>query len=186
MMPRMSRLLLLFFGFLALYAAGDWALPLIDRDEPRFAEASREMLERGDFIVPFCDNLPRYDKPPLIYWLQDGAYELLGENELAARLPSGLCGALATVIVAVWIGVNVWGLFNFDAYPFILLNLAFSLPAAYAAPLILLAYDAAPGSISGVWQVKILIPINAQGALQVSPLVNGVALTDSGLAVWVQ
>lgn len=98
----MSRLLLLFFGFLALYAAGDWALPLIDRDEPRFAEASREMLERGDFIVPFCDNLPRYDKPPLIYWLQDGAYELLGENGLAARLPSGLCGALATVIVAVW------------------------------------------------------------------------------------
>ena len=44
-----------------------------------------------------------------------------------------------TVIVAVWIGVNVWGLFNFDAYPFILLNLAFSLQAAYAAPLILLA-----------------------------------------------
>ena len=44
-----------------------------------------------------------------------------------------------TVIVAVWILINVLGLTAFDIYPFILLNLAFSLQAAYAAPLILLA-----------------------------------------------
>ena len=44
-----------------------------------------------------------------------------------------------TGIVAVWIGLNVAGLTQFDVYPFILLNLAFSLQAAYAAPLILLA-----------------------------------------------
>jgi uncharacterized membrane protein len=44
-----------------------------------------------------------------------------------------------TVIVAAWIGLNVAGFCNFDLYPFILLNLAFSLQAAYAAPLILLA-----------------------------------------------
>lgn len=44
-----------------------------------------------------------------------------------------------TVIVAAWIAVNVIGLVHFDRYPFILLNLAFSLQAAYAAPLILLA-----------------------------------------------
>lgn len=44
-----------------------------------------------------------------------------------------------TVIVGVWILVNVVGLTTFDIYPFILLNLAFSLQAAYAAPLILLA-----------------------------------------------
>jgi len=44
-----------------------------------------------------------------------------------------------TAIVAVWILVNVVGLTTFDIYPFILLNLAFSLQAAYAAPLILLA-----------------------------------------------
>src|SRR5580704_8896814 len=44
-----------------------------------------------------------------------------------------------TVIVAVWIGINVIGWTSFDIYPFILLNLAFSLQAAYAAPLILLA-----------------------------------------------
>ena len=44
-----------------------------------------------------------------------------------------------TIIVAIWIGLNVVGLTQFDLYPFILLNLAFSLQAAYAAPLILLA-----------------------------------------------
>ncbi len=44
-----------------------------------------------------------------------------------------------TIIVAIWILINVLGFANFDIYPFILLNLAFSLQAAYAAPLILLA-----------------------------------------------
>ncbi len=44
-----------------------------------------------------------------------------------------------TAIVIIWICLNVFGLTKFDIYPFILLNLAFSLQAAYAAPLILLA-----------------------------------------------
>jgi len=44
-----------------------------------------------------------------------------------------------TLIVGVWIMLNTAGVFHFDIYPFILLNLAFSLQAAYAAPLILLA-----------------------------------------------
>jgi uncharacterized membrane protein len=44
-----------------------------------------------------------------------------------------------TLIVAVWIVLNVVGVTQFDLYPFILLNLAFSTQAAYAAPLILLA-----------------------------------------------
>ncbi len=44
-----------------------------------------------------------------------------------------------TVVVFIWIILNTAGIFKFDIYPFILLNLAFSLQAAYAAPLILLA-----------------------------------------------
>jgi uncharacterized membrane protein len=51
--------------------------------------------------------------------------------------PSFLIGQ--TVIVALWIAANVAMLVSFDPYPFILLNLAFSTQAAYAAPLILLA-----------------------------------------------
>src|SRR5689334_10507929 len=42
-----------------------------------------------------------------------------------------------TAIVMIWLGLNVFGFTKFDVYPFILLNLAFSLQAAYAAPLIL-------------------------------------------------
>ncbi|MEB0047877.1 MULTISPECIES: DUF1003 domain-containing protein [unclassified Pseudomonas] len=44
-----------------------------------------------------------------------------------------------TLIVLIWICLNLFGITTFDVYPFILLNLAFSLQAAYAAPLILLA-----------------------------------------------
>jgi uncharacterized membrane protein len=44
-----------------------------------------------------------------------------------------------TIVVGLWIALNVMGVTSFDLYPFILLNLAFSLQAAYAAPLILLA-----------------------------------------------
>jgi uncharacterized membrane protein len=44
-----------------------------------------------------------------------------------------------TIVVGIWIGLNIVGFTAFDVYPFILLNLAFSLQAAYAAPLILLA-----------------------------------------------
>ncbi|HEY7738316.1 MAG TPA: DUF1003 domain-containing protein [Candidatus Limnocylindria bacterium] len=46
---------------------------------------------------------------------------------------------IQTVIVIIWVAGNVYLVFNFDPYPFILLNLAFSTQAAYAAPLILLA-----------------------------------------------
>ncbi|MBC7753467.1 MAG: DUF1003 domain-containing protein [Moraxellaceae bacterium] len=44
-----------------------------------------------------------------------------------------------TTVVLIWILANIYGFTHFDLYPFILLNLAFSLQAAYAAPLILLA-----------------------------------------------
>ncbi|HYN70173.1 MAG TPA: DUF1003 domain-containing protein, partial [Candidatus Eisenbacteria bacterium] len=47
--------------------------------------------------------------------------------------------AIQTVLVIIWITGNIILLFNFDPFPFILLNLAFSTQAAYAAPLILLA-----------------------------------------------
>ena len=51
--------------------------------------------------------------------------------------PSFLLGQ--TLLVIIWIVINILGIVHFDLYPFILLNLAFSLQAAYAAPLILLA-----------------------------------------------
>ncbi|PYJ19636.1 MAG: hypothetical protein DME92_11830 [Verrucomicrobia bacterium] len=54
---------LLFAGCVLFHIVGTWSLPLIDRDEPRFAEASREMIERADYIVPYFNNQLRLDKP---------------------------------------------------------------------------------------------------------------------------
>lgn len=83
----------------AVHAAGTWSLPLLDRDEPRFAEASREMNQRGDRVVPYFNNAPRLAKPPAIYWCQSFCYRLFGENEFAARFPSVLAAALTALLI---------------------------------------------------------------------------------------
>jgi 4-amino-4-deoxy-L-arabinose transferase-like glycosyltransferase len=94
-----SDALLLFAVCFILHVAGTWALPLCDRDEPRFAEATREMRQRADWIVPWFNNNPRYDKPPLVYWLQASAYRMFGENEFSARLPSVLSSVLTSLAI---------------------------------------------------------------------------------------
>jgi len=93
------RLFWLFAFALALHLCGTWVLPLLDRDEPRFSEASREMLQRGDWVLPTFNNVPRYDKPPLTYWCQMVFYKMFGENDLAARLHSALFTALTALAV---------------------------------------------------------------------------------------
>lgn len=94
--------LLLFLAVLAFSIPQAALLPLIDRDEPRFAEASREMLRSGNFIVPTFNGAPRYAKPPLIYWCQALAYTIFGENAFAARLPSLLATAATACLLATW------------------------------------------------------------------------------------
>ncbi len=73
---------------------GTWAVPLFDLDEGAFTEASREMLERHDFISTYLNGAPRYDKPILIYWLQAASVTLFGLNEFALRLPSSLAASI--------------------------------------------------------------------------------------------
>lgn len=78
-------------------------LPLIDPDEGRYAEIPREMLERGDLITPTLNYVKYFEKPPLLYWINAASIKLFGQTELAARLPSALCGlltVLATYIIA--------------------------------------------------------------------------------------
>jgi 4-amino-4-deoxy-L-arabinose transferase-like glycosyltransferase len=94
--------LLLFLAVLALSSPQAALPPLLDRDEPRFAEASREMLQSGDFIVPTFNHAPRYAKPPFIYGCQAVFYAILGENAFAARLPSLLATAGTALILFAW------------------------------------------------------------------------------------
>jgi 4-amino-4-deoxy-L-arabinose transferase-like glycosyltransferase len=94
--------LLLFFGCLLFHIAGTWIVPLIDRDEPRFAEASREMMERADYVVPYFNNAFRFDKPPLTYWAHTVSYRIFGANDFAARFPSCLAAALTALLLFHW------------------------------------------------------------------------------------
>ena len=100
--PKLSHLVVFFLCALLFYSIGNSTLPLIDRDEPRFAEASREMLQGGDFLIPHLNGEFRFDKPPLIYWCQVLAFKLRGDNDFAARFPSVIFAALTGVCTVVW------------------------------------------------------------------------------------
>lgn len=100
--PAIRNSVLLFVATFLFHVAGTWTLPLIDRDEPRFAEASREMLERGDYVVPHLNNRYRFDKPPLIYWLQSASYRVFGDNAFAARLPSVIAASGIALLLLGW------------------------------------------------------------------------------------
>ncbi len=69
---------------------------LVDETPPLFAASARAMAETGDWLIPRVNGLPRYDKPPLVYWLMGLIYALPGQaqwNPLgtwAAALPSAL------------------------------------------------------------------------------------------------
>jgi 4-amino-4-deoxy-L-arabinose transferase-like glycosyltransferase len=92
---------------LGLYLPGLAALPVIDRDEARFAQASRQMLESGDFLRIRFQDEARNKKPAGIYWLQSAAVAALSTAGSAAiwpyRLPS-LLGALAASLLTFALG----------------------------------------------------------------------------------
>jgi 4-amino-4-deoxy-L-arabinose transferase-like glycosyltransferase len=84
------------------------SLSLMDPDEAHYAELTREMLRSGSWLVPLLDGLPYIDKPVLFHWLQGAAMALLGESELAARLPSALA-AIGLVAATRWLGIALFG-----------------------------------------------------------------------------
>jgi 4-amino-4-deoxy-L-arabinose transferase-like glycosyltransferase len=81
------------------------ALPPLDRDESRFAQASAQMLESGDFVSPRFQDAPRFKKPVGIYWLQATAVATLSHVEdrqiWAYRIPS-LLGAMLAAAACAW------------------------------------------------------------------------------------
>jgi 4-amino-4-deoxy-L-arabinose transferase-like glycosyltransferase len=74
------------------------SISVIDKTEPMFVEAARQMLVRGDWITPYWNEATRFDKPPLVYWLMAIAMQIFGVNEWSARLPSAI-SAIALVFL---------------------------------------------------------------------------------------
>src|SRR3981189_2833438 len=94
---------------LVFFLPGFFAIPPIDRDEARFAQATKQMVETGDFVdIRFQDEV-RYKKPVGIYWLQAAAVETastLGLPRAQLRIwlyrVISLIGAIGAVLLTYW------------------------------------------------------------------------------------
>src|SRR3984885_3624782 len=102
-------ILLLVFVSLVSFLPGFFNIPPIDRDEARFAQATKQMVESGDFVdIRFQDEV-RYKKPVGIYWLQAATVETASALGLPRaqlriwlyRVPS-LIGAIGAVLLTYW------------------------------------------------------------------------------------
>jgi 4-amino-4-deoxy-L-arabinose transferase-like glycosyltransferase len=104
--------LLLSLLCLILYGAGLAALPGMDRDESRFVQATRQMLETGDFVRIQFQGEMRAKKPVGAYWLQAASVSLFSDKESRAlwpyRLPSALA-AWAAVLMTFGFGRHLFG-----------------------------------------------------------------------------
>jgi 4-amino-4-deoxy-L-arabinose transferase-like glycosyltransferase len=96
---------------LMLYLPGLTTLPPVDRDEARFVQATRQMLESKDFVRIRFQEKPRHKKPIGIYWLQAATVAMTGSSRTnhvwPYRLPS-LLGALAAVLITFAFGKSLF------------------------------------------------------------------------------
>ncbi len=101
---------------LVCFLPGFVSLQPMDRDEPRYAQASKQMLETGDFVDIRFQDEARHKKPVGIYWMQSASVAIgqaLGVSEARTtvalyRIPS-LLGALATVLLTYWASLAFFG-----------------------------------------------------------------------------
>jgi len=87
---------------LVFFLPGLSALPPIDRDEARFAQATRQMAQTGDYINIRFQNTPRHKKPGGIYWLQAASLKAFGEVD-ANRIWPYRVPSILGAILAVWL-----------------------------------------------------------------------------------
>jgi 4-amino-4-deoxy-L-arabinose transferase-like glycosyltransferase len=74
-------------------------VPLLDPDEPVYAETPKEMISFNDFVSPRIYGEYWYDKPPMYYWLVAASYKVFGISEFAARFPSAILAVACTLLV---------------------------------------------------------------------------------------
>lgn len=108
--PAAVRYGLLTLVALAFFLPGIASLPPIDRDESRFAQATKQMVETGDYIDIRFQEDPRHKKPAGIYWMQAISVHLTGVQDAiwAYRIPS-LIGGVAAVVLTAAIGGMLFG-----------------------------------------------------------------------------
>ena len=101
-MQRINSYLLLGIFSLVLFLPGIVSLPVIDRDEAHFAQASRQMVQTGNYFQIRFQDITRFQKPPGINWLQAASVRLFSDGDLSViwpyRIPS-LLGALFSVLL---------------------------------------------------------------------------------------
>ncbi len=95
-----SGLWLFVISFIA-FIANLGSIGLMDKTEPMFVEAARQMVITGDWVTPYWNGETRFDKPPLTYWLVGLSFRLFGMNEWGARIPSALA-AIAVVLLGFY------------------------------------------------------------------------------------
>lgn len=96
---------------LCLLTPGLFSLPVMDRDEARYAQASKQMIETGDYIDIRFQQQTRYVKPVMTYWLQTTSAHIFGKENApiwAYRLPS-LLAALIAIQLTAMIGARAAG-----------------------------------------------------------------------------
>lgn len=106
--PRLGRDLALVLFLAAVIAfAFQGSRGLFESTEGRYAEAAREMLETGNWLVPQLDYHPHWTKPPVTYWAIAGGMALLGQNEWGVRLYNALA-FIAIVWAVARLGTLLW------------------------------------------------------------------------------
>lgn len=106
-----SYVLLALFALIAL-APGISSIPPTDRDESRYAVASTQMMESGDFVDIRFQDEPRHLQPAGIYWLQSAAVSVLGgadDREIGDFRAPSLIGAVVAVLLTAWLGASLFG-----------------------------------------------------------------------------
>lgn len=108
-LPRSVRyqlLLTALCGFLFFFRLG--AVRVWDIDEAIFSQTAWEMMDRGDYVVPYFNDRVLPDKPALTYWAMISSYKLFGPTEFAARFWSAIA-AIGTVLLTYRLAMRLLG-----------------------------------------------------------------------------
>jgi 4-amino-4-deoxy-L-arabinose transferase-like glycosyltransferase len=157
-------------------------MPPVDRDESRYVQATRQMMESGDYLDIRYLDVPRYQQPAGVYWMQAAAVAAAGTEGARViwphRIPSWLCGAFAAMLTC-WMGARLFGsrtgwlagllfatclLFNFEAR------------LATTDASLLACVMAAQASLLLIWQNR-----DAEARSRAAPFVFWIALGIGGM-----